>query len=97
MKVEILGIGQRRSGTSKSSGKLYDFTPFYGAYSAGDVDGKKVEEITFSHLSGIVFPSIQVGDIINVSYDRKGYLEELSIIEKGGKVPQGGNLKINNN
>jgi len=96
MKAEILGIGQRRSGTSKSSGKPYDFTTIYCAYSASDVVGEKVEEIIFSHLSGIAFPDIHVGDIIHVSYDRRGFLEEIDIVEKVGKTPQVGNLKINN-
>lgn len=92
MTGEVFGIGQRRSGTGKS-GKPYDFTPIHCAYAANDVVGKKVEEVTFSHLQGMEFPDIHVGDIIHFSYDRRGFLEEFDVVEKTGKI---GNLKINN-
>ena len=85
MKAEILGIGQRRSGTSKTSGKPYDFTTIYCAYSASDVVGEKTEEITFSHLSGMAFPDVHVGDTIHISYDKRGFLEEFDVIGKAGK------------
>ncbi len=96
MKAKILGIGERHSGTSKSSGKPYDLTSIYCAYSASDVVGEKVEEITLNHLAGMDFSDIHVGDIIHVSYDRRGYLEEFDVLEKSEKTSQVGNLKINN-
>lgn len=95
MKVKVIGIGQRRTGTSKTSGKPYDISSFYCAYSTTEVLGEKTEEITFNHFSDIVFPDIQIGDTINVSYDKRGFLEEITIIEKASKAPQVGNLKLN--
>jgi hypothetical protein len=94
MKVKVIGIGQRHAGTGKTSGKPYDISNFYCTYSTTEVLGEKTEEITYNHLSGITLPDIQIGDIINVSYDKKGYLEEIIIIEKN-KTPQVGNLKLN--
>lgn len=95
MKAKILGIGQRHSGTSKKSGKPYDCTSIYCACTASDVVGEKVQEITFNHLVGMDFPDIHVGDIIYISHDNRGYLEEIFVVEKDGKVPQAGNVKIN--
>lgn len=96
MIAEILGIGQRRAGTGKVSKKPYDITVVYCAYPSIDVDGKKVEEITFNHLTGMKFPDISVGSSIFISHDSQGYLEEFYVVEKDGKAPQGGNLKITN-
>lgn len=95
MKVQVIGIGQRRSGTSKTSGKQYDGTTIYCIGEANDVVGQKTEEVYFNHLSNITFPEIHVGDIIHVGYNRNGFMEEIRV-EATGKAPQNQNLKINN-
>jgi len=90
-KKEVVGIGQRRSGKS-AKGTDYDFTPLYCLSTKAEVDGELAEEITFSHRSGMIFPDVHVGDIINVSYDKRGFLEEFEVVEKAGT---GKGLKLN--
>ena len=85
----VVGIGDRRAGTASRTGKPYDFTAIYCTYPADKVKGVVAEEIMFSHLSGLTLPDITVGDTISVSYDKRGFLQGLTIAEKGGK---GGNL-----
>jgi len=82
---QIVGIAERRSGTAARSGKPYDFTAIYCTYPAENVKGVVAEEIMFSHTSGLTLPDVAVGDTINVSYDKRGFLQGLTIAEKGGK------------
>jgi len=79
---KVVGIGERRNGTSSKTGRPYDFTAIYCTRPANNVTGLMAEEVTFSHTSGLTFPNIAVGDTINVSYDKRGFLQELSIAEK---------------
>jgi hypothetical protein len=91
MKCVVSGIGERRSGTSKKTGKPYDFTPIYCFSTAADVVGHKAEEISFNHLSKLTFPSIAVGDEIDIQYDKNGFIVSVDIEKSGGKS----NIKIN--
>ena len=91
MKYNVIGIGPRRSGTSSKGGKPYDMTALYCICTAADVTGHKAEEIVFNHLSGITFPDISVGDIIDVGYDKRGFMVDFALAEKAA----GKNLKIN--
>lgn len=95
MKMTIVGKGQRRSGKSSKSGKEYDFTAIYCIRAANGVEGHLAEEISFNHRSSLVFPDVHVGDVVNVSYDKNGFLEDFSVIEKAGKPATENNLKIN--
>jgi len=90
----IVGIGERRTGTASRTGRPYDFTAIYCNYPADKVKGVVAEEIMFSHLSGLTLPDIAVGDTISVSYDKRGFLQGLTIAEKSGG--KGGGLpKLN--
>jgi uncharacterized protein YuzE len=82
MKYTVVGIGQRLSGTSKSNGKPYDFTSLYCLCTSPDVTGEKAEDVSFSHLSNLTFPNIGIGDIINVDYDKRGYMVGIDVLEK---------------
>ncbi len=83
-------------GNAAKTGKPYDFTPIYCVCTDKDVVGQKAEEISFSHLSGLTFPDIHVGDTISVSHDQRGFMEEIFVVEKSSKPPQTLNVKINN-
>ena len=95
MKYQVVGIGQRRSGTSSKSGNPYDMTAIHCICKAADVEGHKVEEIVFSHLSSLTYPAdISVGDTLDVGYDKRGFMVDFALVEKAsdkGKT----NLKIN--
>ena len=79
---EVVGIGERRKGRSKKSGDDYDFTAIYCIYEDTRVKGHIAEEIMFSHLSGIEFADIAVGDKIKVFYDKRGYIQHMEKVEK---------------
>jgi hypothetical protein len=93
MKYTVVGIGERLSGKSAKNGNQYDFTPIYCFCVSPNVVGHKTEEVSFSHLSKLTFPSqLAVGDIINVEYDKRGFMVGITILEKSdGKS----NVKIN--
>ena len=89
---EIIGIGERRSGVGKT-GKAYDFTALYCTHEAKGVKGHAVEEIMFSHLGDVEFPKVSVGDKINVSYDKRGYIQQVDVVSKSNDS-KGGMPKI---
>ena len=90
---QVVGIGERRAGTASRTGKPYDFTAIYCTHPAENVRGVVAEEIMFSHLAGLTLPDIAVGDTINVSYDKWGFLQGLTIAEKSSN--KGGLPKVN--
>jgi len=81
---QVVGIGERRTGTASKTGKPYDFTEIYCVRTAPKVTGQIAEKITFSHTSGLTFPVIAVGDTLNIFFDQQGFLQDLTIAEKGG-------------
>lgn len=94
MKVEIIGIGKRNSGISKKTGNPFNMTAIYGISAAHDLaEGEKAVELTFNHLSDMIFPDLHVGDVVHASHDQRGYLEELEVIEKASAGK--GNVKLN--
>ena len=83
MLYQVAGIGQRRSGTSSKSNRPYDMTALHCLGKAPDVVGNTAEEIIFNHLSGLTFPAdISVGSVIDVSYDRRGFMVDIALVEK---------------
>ena len=87
-KKEIVGIGERRSGVSKT-GKQYDFTPLYCIYEDAKVKGRVAEEIMFSHGGEVSLPNIQVGDVINVFYDKRGFIQHIEVVTKSSSSDKG--------
>lgn len=85
MKAQVVGVGQRRSGTGKNSGKPYDGTTIYILSAANDVQGHKAEEVYINHLSSVTFPEVGIGDTIDVQYNRQGFLDEITVVTKAGK------------
>ena len=82
MKMQCVGVGTRRSGTSKTN-RPYDMQPLYLILNAPDVVGHKTEEIVLNYLSGMSFPAdIAPGDILEIGYDKRGFLVECSLVEK---------------
>ena len=89
---EVLGIGERRSGTSSKTGKQYDFTALYVKYELKNVQGHAVEEIMFSHGGDVVLPKISVGDTINVVYDKRGFIQQVDVVQKSNNANDKGGL-----
>ena len=81
---QVVGIGERRTGTAAKTGKPYDFTEIFCVRTAPKVTGQVAEKITLSHTSGLTYPVIAVGDTLNIFFDQQGFLQELTIAEKGG-------------
>ena len=63
--VEVLGVGQRKNGVGKKSGKKYDFTEISVAYEAPGFQGRKCETIAFD--SAVVGDrNIAPGEVLDV-------------------------------
>ncbi|MDR0325034.1 MAG: hypothetical protein LBI19_02925 [Oscillospiraceae bacterium] len=81
MKAQVIGLGQRRSGTAKKTGKPYDGTSVYIMSAASDVQGHKAGEIYLNHLSSVPYPEINVGDIIDIDRNEAGFIEEITVVK----------------
>ena len=83
MKMNVVGISERRQGTGSKSGKAYDGTSLHCTLvrSKDVIEGTAVKEIYVNHLSIPDCPKINVGDLIDVSYDDKGYIEDIEIVK----------------
>ena len=79
MKMTVTGIGQRRQGKS-AKGFDYDFTTLYGLTLSKNVHGQKTEEVNVSHINTSV-PEININDIIDIEYNKNGYIENISVIK----------------
>ena len=81
MKIEVVGVGDRRSGTAKKTGKPYDGTTIYGLKLSPDkdVDGQVTKEVYLNHLMNN-FPVISVGDIVDVEYNESGFIDGVTIV-----------------
>ena len=84
MRYQVVGKGKRRQGTAKETKKPYDGESIYCIRNDPEVEGSMTEEVYFNHLLGISFPSVNINDIINVVYDSKGFMREVSV-EKSAK------------
>lgn len=82
MQLQVVGIGERRSGEAKKTGRPYDGMSVYCLSAANDVDGMKAEEVYFNYLSSVSFPDVKVGDLIDVDYDRRGYMVSVTLTKE---------------
>lgn len=82
MKMNVVGMSERRQGTGSKSGKPYDGTTVHCTVERSrDVSvGVAVKEIYVNHLTFTDCPSINLGDLIDVGYDDKGYLESIEVV-----------------
>lgn len=63
----VVGVGKRKAGVGKKSGKSYDFTEISVIYADDDVVGSKAETVA---IDAVVIGSrqIAVGDVLDVVY-----------------------------
>lgn len=77
--VQILGVGQRKSGNSKKSGKPYDFQEISIAYDSPGFAGLRCETITVD--SNIIgerqFVSGEVVDMVFHQFNFKTYIDAI--------------------
>jgi hypothetical protein len=81
MKANVVGIGEKRSGIGKKSGKPYDGMSIYVLTNEPDVQGQKAEEVYFNFLSRVTFPTINVGDVIDIGYGKDGFIKSVDVLK----------------
>jgi hypothetical protein len=89
MKAQVVGIGKRRTGVSRNTGKPYDGIPVYILYCSGDVDGYKTGDTFFNYLNDTDFPKVEIGDLIEIDYNSEtacSYIERVTVIRKAKGV-----------
>jgi uncharacterized protein YuzE len=83
MKMIVVGIGQRNKGDrSKKTGKPYDGASIYCLREKSGIEGQEARELYFNFLSSVTYPAVDVGDIINVDYDDKGFVDSVEVLKK---------------
>jgi hypothetical protein len=87
MKMTIIGLGQRRHGVSKQ-GKDYDGMSVYGTTTDRDVDGLKAEELYFNYKSRVDYPDVKLGDVIDVRYDKNGWITDITMEKPAAAAPK---------
>ena len=80
MKIQVVGVGQRRSGVSKSTGKEYDGQTIYGIKLDRDVTGHATKEI-YLNFTARDFPVITVGDMLDIDYTDRGFIEDITVLD----------------
>lgn len=82
MTYEVMGK-ERFSGTSKKTGKEYDFIRLYCL--VGDqiktCAGHRTESIDVWSSSGVDLDNIGVGSKISVFYNRRGYVDMIDVLD----------------
>lgn len=86
MKIKIIGISERKSGTGKSSGKAYSgYFVSYG-YLRPDVRGMQADSFLLSDTIVDADEKKYVpspGDLCDLVYGRGGFIESIKYIGKG--------------
>lgn len=69
--VQIMGVGQRKSGVSKRCGKPYDFTDFSIGYDSPDFSGLRCEVVAVDAvvIGNRVFSPGDVVEIVSHQYN----------------------------
>ena len=77
--VQILGVGQRKSGNSKKTGKSYDFQEISIGYNSSDYSGLRCETTCIdSNLIGEhQFVPGDVVDIVSHQFNFKTYVDAI--------------------
>lgn len=77
--VEVIGVGQRKAGLAKKSGKKYDFTEVSIAYEDDGFFGKKAETIAIDAavLCDRVIAPGEVLDIVMHQANFKTYVDAI--------------------
>ena len=64
--INIIGVGERKAGTAKASGKPYDFTPVAFTFEDAHISGVKAATVNISQNCMPVGYSPAVGDTVEV-------------------------------
>ena len=77
--VQIMGVGPRKSGVSKRTGKPYDFTEISIGYDSPDFSGQRCETVAVdaSLFNGVVFTPGEVIDIVCHEYNFKMVIDAI--------------------
>lgn len=77
--VQILGVGQRKSGNAKKTGKPYDFQEISIGYDSPGFSGMRCETIAID--SGLIgerqFVAGEVVDIVSHQFNFKTYIDAI--------------------
>lgn len=77
--VTVLGIGQRKAGISKKSGKKYDFTDVAIGYDSDGFIGMKCETLAFD-TEMFQEKNVSVGDVLDLvfhQFNSKTYVDAI--------------------
>ena len=77
--VQVIGVGQRKAGLGKKSGKKYDFTEFAIAYDADGFTGQKCETVKIDAdiIGGRVIAPGEVLDLVMHQANFKTYVDAI--------------------
>ena len=81
MLLEVVGK-EHFSGTSKKTGKDYDFTRLHciSGQPASGVDGQRVETVDCGRVLNL--NDVVVGSRVEVYFNRRGYVDSIMVIDK---------------
>lgn len=70
--VQVIGIGARKAGVAKKTGKKYDFTEIAIGYESEGFSGMKCETIAFD-TAMIAEKNIAVGDVLDLVFHQANF------------------------
>lgn len=70
--VQVIGVGQRKAGLAKKSGKKYDFTEYGIAYEADGFHGMKCETVAID-TALIGDRVIAVGEVLDMVFHQANF------------------------
>lgn len=80
MRAVIIGKGEVIKGDSKKTGKPYHGQTLYFTYSQKGVEGSATMEQFVDYQGVTDIPIYGIGDIVNLDFDRRGYLNGMEVI-----------------
>lgn len=70
--VTVIGMGQRKAGVAKKTGKKYDFTEVAIGYEVDGFSGMKCETIAFD-TDMIAEKNVAVGDVLDLVFHQANF------------------------
>lgn len=72
-------IGKKKLNFTSKEGRVVDGTSVYLAYEEDDVEGMITEKFFIPSVK-LLFSDFRVGDILNISFTRKGKIDSVSLV-----------------
>ena len=83
MKYRVLGVGHM-AGTSKKTNRPYDMDVLHLVSEepsrAKEFSGNEVDKIYVSRDSGAMLRQPNVGDVVEIYYNRSGYVDSVNVV-----------------